>query len=175
MIFMETISENPPRKKRGRPSIFSPFEHRGAVFVAGNRTPRQQNNAMYTMRALTAISHDPRFAWLGSELEPASQGKGRLRRTILAELGRVEDPEELEALALAICAQKPTVRQARAMIRQVRLPSRPPGTFDQLLTVLVGALNTYLAEHAPMAWDDIDGAVLALHAAVAETMHEAGD
>jgi hypothetical protein len=172
---METISEIPPRKKRGRPTIFTPIEHSGSAFVAGNTTPRQKNNAMYTMRALGALRNDPRFAWLGSDLEAAQRGTGHVRITILSELGRVEDPEELEALALAICAQKPTVRQARAMIRQVRLPTRPPGMLNQLFTVLCGALNTYLAEHAPMSWDDIGAAVLALQAAVAETRHEAGD
>jgi hypothetical protein len=172
---METISEIPPHKKRGRPSIFSPIEHQGAAFVAGNRTPRQQNNAMYTMRAQWALRNDPRFAWLGNDMEAAARGACHVRVTILAELGRVEDPEEMKTLAFAICAQKPTVRQARAMIRQVRLPTRPPGTRDQLFMVLRTALNTYLAEHAAMAWDDIRTAVLILQAAVADARHEAAE
>jgi hypothetical protein len=172
---METISENPPRKKRGRPSIFSDQERQGLPFVMGQRSPRQYNNGVYALRAMRALSGDARFAWLCSDLPTLVRGEGNYRGTILAELGRIADPEVREALALAICERQPTVRQARAMISQFRLPTRPPGTLNQLFTVLCNALNTYLAEHAAMSWDDISSAALALQAEIEATRHEAGD
>jgi hypothetical protein len=78
-----------------------------------------------------------------------------MRHTILAELGRIDDEQEREAMALYLCEHKPTTRQAVALIRQYRLGTRPPGSVVQLADVIRRAIATYQAEHEPLTDDEV--------------------
>ena len=59
-----------------------------------------------------------------------------MRHTILAELGRIDDEQAREVMALYLCEHKPTTRQAVALIRQYRLGTRPQGSPRQLAAVI---------------------------------------
>jgi hypothetical protein len=163
---MENISDNPPPKKRGRPRKAQPWEWALVVNTSG-KSHRHKAGAIYEARALSSVMDDPRFEWLWSDGATIKQGKGHMRHTILTELGRIDDEEEREAMALYLCAHQPTTRQAVALIRQYRLGTRPPGSIGQLADVISRAVATYQAEHVPLSADDV---YQALHAVAHEVL-----
>ena len=110
---------------------------------------------IYEARALSGMLDDPRFEWLCSDGVTIRQGKGHMRHAILAALGRIDDEQERAAMALSLCAHKPTTRQAVALIRQYRLGTRPPGSVRQLADVIRRAVATYQAEHVPLSADEV--------------------
>jgi hypothetical protein len=156
---MENISKNTPPKKRGRPPTIPAWELRLNRDVYERRSPRHLNNTVYKTRAIHLVHHDPRFAWLCSDEATIMQGKGHMRHTILAELGRIEDEAAREAMALYLCAHKPPTRQAIALIRQYRLGTRPPGSVVQLADVISRAVATYQAEYRPLSDDEVSQAL----------------
>lgn len=150
---MEKISETTPRKP-GRPRKAQPWEW-ASVHNTHGKSHRHKADAIYEARALSGILDDPRFEWLCSDGATIRQGKGHMRHTILAELGRIADEQDREVLARSLCEHKPTTRQALALIRQHRLGTRPPGHAAQLADLLRRTITTYQAEHTPLAEDDI--------------------
>jgi hypothetical protein len=154
---MENISENTQR--RGRPrrvpdSIWARINQ-----LEGTHTShRHRANAIYGARTLHVLGDDPQFAWLTADR----------RGTIVKELGRLYDDQDLIALALYLCKHRPSSRQAVALLRAYRLDTRPLGTMQGLTHVLQQALATYLATHAPMARGAIKQALAAMdpHASI---------
>jgi hypothetical protein len=140
MSIMENISENTPRK-RGRPRKASAITWQVVDQQEGRHTSyRHRANYIYGMRAINVLRDDPRFAWL-------HRARGT---TLLDALGRIDDDQNLIAMALYLCEHQPSTRQAVALIREFRLDTRPPGTTDGLQATLEQALETYLATHADM-------------------------
>jgi hypothetical protein len=168
---MENISENTSRK-RGRPPTIPERERRMVTETERNRSARHRNNAVYSTRVVVWAADDPRFEWLCSDGPTIMQGQGHMRRTILAELGRIEDAEDREAMALYLCEHQPTTRQAVAMIRQFRLGTQPPGSTAQLTAVLRRTINTYLDEHHPLTWEEVREALYALLRDVDQTAYD---
>jgi hypothetical protein len=154
---MENISQKTVR--RGRPRKATDAEWSITVDRQGH-SYRDKANYLYRIRAISHLYGDPRFAWLCNDSETIMRGEGHMRQTILGALGRIEDVDEMEAMALVLCEYQPTTRQALAMIRQFRLGTRPLGTLTQLADLLRRTIATYQVEHAPLAVDDI---VQALH------------
>lgn len=109
----------------------------------GSRSHRHVINMGYHGRAFKALQDDPRFEWLW--------WGGRLRKTILAELGRVGDEDDIRALALTLCEQKPRTTDAIVRIRQWRLGRQEAGTADQLGDELCRAIDGYLARYPKTA------------------------
>ncbi len=105
--------------------------------------------------------HDARFAWLCSDKAPNGNPKGHVRRTILAELGRIEAEEERGQIALRLCELKQPTREAVAMVRHFRLGS-PPGTPEQLADALRKTATAYLQSHAAMTWAEVREALESL-------------
>ena len=160
-----------PKRKRGRPAMFTAEERALGDFVAGvgkfgPRTRRKQDNAIYQSLALATIAHDEakRFAWLYSDTEK------NMRTTILCELGRLNDPAAIERIALQLCELKPTTSAAVAMIRHARLGRQPQGTPAQLGEVLRKALNTYFTTHEGVTLQDAVEALEALTLAAKATI-----
>jgi hypothetical protein len=83
-----------------------------------------------------------------------------MRRTILSALGRIDDEELREAVALHLCAQRPSTRDALVFLRRLRLQRRPPATKDALSDVIRQAINTYLSAHEPISYDQVRQALL---------------
>lgn len=112
-----TISENKISKnKRGRPSILDPDKKRILEeLFPKTRTIRGLQNNFYMGRVLYLIKGDEKFQWL------FDREKGVVRQTILAELGRIKEVEDLLSMARQICQLKPTSRDGVRMIRDWRL------------------------------------------------------
>jgi hypothetical protein len=102
-------------------------------------------------------------------------GTGHYRYAILYELGRIEDEDLREQVALHLCELKPTTRKAIALIRLCRLGKRPPATPHQLADALRKTMNMYLQEHEAMPWDDVRAALDLLRNAVDATEHRANE
>jgi hypothetical protein len=171
---MENISEKRPR---GRPRKATRAEWASTIDVHG-KSYRRKANYIYEIRAIGRISDDPRFEWLCSDGPTIMAGKGHMRRTILSELGRIEDAEEREQLALYLCELQPTTREAIAILRRYRIGRPPPGTVDGLADGLRTTLNTYLRTHTELSWDDVREALAILRGdveAAAEAAAEAAE
>jgi hypothetical protein len=149
---MENISENTPRP-RGRPRKAEAYWWDLATQSAGRHTShRHRANYIYGMRACHVLRDDPCFAWL-------HRARGT---TIMDALGRIDDDQNLVAMALYLCEHQPPTRQAVALIREFRLEARPPGTRDGLQAALHKALDTYLAAHAEMPREAVQQALEAV-------------
>jgi hypothetical protein len=95
-------------------------------------------------------------------------GAGRLRHTIMSELGRIEDAQVMRAAAALVCANKPTAREAVVMLRRFRTGKESPGGAIGLTTALTACLNDYLARHPGTTWQVVRAAVENLADAVEE-------
>ena len=73
---------------------------------------------------------------------------GAYRQTILQELGRIEDADNLKAVARQLCKLKPSAREAVAMIRHFRLGQQPTGHADDLTKRFIALTNGYNGGHA---------------------------
>jgi hypothetical protein len=154
---MANIAEKTPRK-RGRPRQYTDGYDKfltGYGITAG-LTRRSHTDAFYRLKAMSQLhpEKDPLFAWLWCDGGPNGHPKKHVRRTILAELGRMDDEADREAIARELCEQQPTTRDAVAMIRASRL-GQPPGTPEQLSEALRTTVDAYLKSHADMGWDDV--------------------
>jgi hypothetical protein len=81
-------------------------------------------NAWYISRALSALLQHPDgqqaaetiYSWLN--IADSCEGKRRMRRTILAELGRIGDPDTIRHLAEIICRDRYSTEEP---VRKLRL------------------------------------------------------
>ena len=135
---MENISQTPPPRQRGRPRKAAAAWWQTMDMFYQHTSHRLRANHIYGARALHVLGQDPRFTWL----------LGERRSTILNELGRVADDQNLRTIALYLCAHQPTTRQALALLRAFRQETLAPATASGLQAVLHTAIETYLAEHA---------------------------
>jgi hypothetical protein len=121
-------------------------------------TDRGLANIAYQQRALSLLYRDPRFVWLGMDEAAVMAGKMKMRRTILQQLGRIGDEDELRFVAGELCRLKPTTSKAIAMIREYRGVQHNGKALD-LANILVGTVNRYLDSHRGMAWDEVRDAL----------------
>src|SRR6516162_1281313 len=128
----ETISAAAAEKpKRGRPRRWSPDIEALARFAADDaKSPRHPRDVAYRQYAMSILIHDSgRFGWL-IDREKCKRGDARLggdgfRCSLLAELGRYDDPEAMMAMAEHICRIKPATKEGVRIIRRVRLQRSP--------------------------------------------------
>ncbi len=119
-MMTRTISEA-ASKKRGRPRKLPReiVESWTAVAQWGGKTSRYKAEAFYWLKAAEALTDgeqfNPRFRWL------VDNNNGWSRKTLLAELGRVERPDVIRLLAEDLCRDKPKVKDAIARLRRFRL------------------------------------------------------
>ena len=109
VTFMENISAKTIRR-RGRPCTIQAQERDiQRQYGTSGLSRRQQDNHLYETRAMGQFMDDPegRFHWLVSDHASINQGKGTIRSTMLSELGRIDDPDDREVLALHLLPQGP--------------------------------------------------------------------
>lgn len=138
---MENFSKN---RKRGRPPIFDPVstELSNAIWDDGPKSRRGLQNYQYMTRALAAMGNerDTKYRWLYSP--------EKVRFTILYELGRLQDEEDIRDFAEQICEMKPKSKDAVAMIRNWRLGrEKTPGNIDTLTQRIIDTLDDYRETH----------------------------
>jgi|SRR5579863_3493608 len=121
MIVTETASQTP---KPGRPfSVFRDAADRQEMIELFDdvRSERSVVNRLFHLDALMAIGEGdkPQYRWL------ADARTDCIKRTILAELGRVRDEEKIRELARYICEMKMSTAEAINFIRERRGVVKP--------------------------------------------------
>src|ERR1051326_8532599 len=135
------------------------------------RTHRTVQNKHYELRAFgvlgfTGETFPEEFRWL---CDPEKQKPGRaycegFRRSILAELGRIEDEETLRAAARRMCQLRPKAREAMVMIRRFRLGGAKPGDALELANAVIATINDYMRRRPGLSADDIRDAIRTVEA-----------
>jgi hypothetical protein len=154
---MRISADSAEKKKRGRPPVVP--ENLRKIYNYGNASQSRRTvlDRHYGIIAFQAIMTDgevdPAFHWL---VDPNHQAPNDTvyRRSIMYELGRIEDPDDLLSVARRICELKPKTRDAIAMIRRFRRGETPvhPGA---LAAELIRAVNAYKTRHPSTSWETI--------------------
>jgi hypothetical protein len=120
-------------------------------------TRRGLHNIHYQTRALEFVHalDDERLRWLSDTTEEIMAGRGKMRRAILQELGRVENDDDMREIALELCRIKPTAKDARTMIRQWRGATRKQADALDLANMLIAAINDYLHRFPQTTWEQV--------------------
>ena len=136
-----TVHDEKP--KRGRPRLLMP-EYEAELWnlypPTGVKSTRGIQNKHYLCHAVGLVKDDPRFAWI------VDAKTDRVRSTILTELGRIEDDDDLLEMALLICESRASTRKAVAAIRQFRDVAKGPSCLS-LTSRLITTIKAYVVEH----------------------------
>jgi len=171
------------KRKRGRPKVISDFmeEHLYKPYVYSDsvKTRRGHLNEHYRFQALSALIVDEEdecidpqsagfeFKWLYDDDVRSHKNPRAYRKTILAELGRLQDPSLIRAVAREVCALKPRAKDAVVMIRQHRVRQLSAPTMErrdaQLAKELVDAVLNYLRRYPGTPFSDIYTALNYVH------------
>ena len=141
----EAIAENTPRRKRGRPVIHPEQLLNLARRYSGASTVRGRQNFLYMTRAIRVLGYAPDFYWLVGTREEINAGKKVFRNTILVELGRVEDEDDLRVIAREVCEIKPRCKDALVMIRRWRTGKTLTGDVLSLTKAIIQTVEDYCA------------------------------
>jgi hypothetical protein len=149
------------KRKRGRPPIWGKqVERRFEGLFPDVKTRRGTQNVIYRQIAVDVLTKDPRFAWLCDKEKMMKGDPHAWKPSILAELGRISDSEELKAVALRICELKPeTVKAAVAMIRRARTGKGWEGDALDLANEIIRLVNNYHQRHPNTSWKDTEAAL----------------
>jgi hypothetical protein len=150
----ENSAENQP--ERGRPRQFSLLWEQ---FHAANDhrlregTHRTGVSKMWAFEALRCIVDNPQpsLEWLVEE----SRSPRGWRKTLLSELGRIEDAETILAVAREICDLNPKTRDAIAMIWSSRLGRFPEASPRGLESAIAAAVESYVMAHSEISMNQI--------------------
>jgi hypothetical protein len=179
-VITENISETTASNEavfigRGRPSLMSVEQE--AVFTAlglfTDSTPRRSKmNVFYRHRALGILSEGD-YKWLFDEEKVMADGGGKhWKPTILTELGRIENDDDLRAVASELCERKPATRDAVLMVRTFRTGGLPAGDSIQLANEIVQIVNRYRHSHAGVTKQDVVDALEAVRASVDKSLSD---
>jgi hypothetical protein len=164
-----TVSEN---RRRGRPRVFD------AVTFARLRAQMRQDNAdisdrtvqnrLYQYTAQGLLDGQDWARWLIDPKGIMQDKRRAYRKTIMQELGRLQNPDLLVEMARFICERKPTTRDAVRMIRMARRGYKPRGTADHLAARIMALVHDYHYHHAGVDQDVLLGALRIVEDAVWE-------
>jgi hypothetical protein len=156
----EKVSETDEDARPGRPRLIGE-QYASWLQAEGwwrkGETRRTVLNKYRMMKALEVlIEEDPdlsEFAWL------CDNETGRTQRTILYELGRIEDREALLEVARELCASQPRTQEGVQTIRRVRRVLKgeevaPAGDALALANELIETLNGYLGRYPDTTTDE---------------------
>jgi hypothetical protein len=143
----ESFSEIQPGPKRGRPRAFDKAEVDNVRTLFPEVTSeRGQVNRCYGIKALVVLNYAEPYQWLTSTPELINAGRGKIRFTLLAELGRIGDEDLLRRAAAEVCRLKPSTAAGVGMIHAWRGRQRPGGIVG-LANVVIAAVNRYADVH----------------------------
>jgi hypothetical protein len=151
------ISEAASKKpKRGRPKLV-PDEARYLVkMMAGQaRSERSLQNYYFSARAMNVLRGAELLgpgSWLMDEEELEALGdKGKVRWTMFAELGRIQDEATLVALGSRLNELRPrTTKDAICIVRRFRRGTESEGSVSDLVLELARRVDDYHARHPGM-------------------------
>ena len=152
----EKFSEKP---KRGRPPAM-PAEWERLMVRAGAfgdaKSRRSHVDFWYVCGAISALEdtghgfQEP-YAWLVNDKN--------IRKTVLAELGRIQDEEAIRLCAAKICELKPKTKDAVAMIRRWRGVNRKKPSCLDLTSEIIATVNDYLRRYPATTWQQVTTAL----------------
>jgi len=142
---LDTVAEDAPRRKRGRPVVHPEQLLNLASRYSGASTVRGRQNFLYMTRAIRVLDYEPDFYWLVGSRQEISAGKKLLRNTILVELGRIEDEDDLRVMARQICEIKPRCKDALVMIRRWRTGKTLVADEMSLTKAIIHTIEDYCA------------------------------
>jgi hypothetical protein len=158
-------SEAASRNPRGRPRLLPDlmFDVIRRSFGTRARTRRQQQEYVWAYAALAAIREDaPGFppgspyAWIVCT-DPVVQ-----KTSVLAELGRLGDPEAIRQLARRVCELRQPAKRAVGYVRYLRRGFGSRGDRAGLRRHLDRALEDYLNAHPDTDVEDVQAVLDAL-------------
>jgi hypothetical protein len=167
------LTENISETKAGRPSLMG-VEQEAFLIASGlvtNSTPRRSKmNVFYRQRAV-GILFEGDYKWLFDEEKiMADGGDKHWKPTILTELGRIENDDDLRAVASQLCERKPATRDAVLMVRTFRTGGLPVGDSIQLANEVIQTINRYRHSHADVTKQDVVDALEAVSTSVDESL-----
>lgn len=174
---IEQIKESDSKNRRGRPCSVNPKVLNSIRrLYPGIKTTRGIYQKMYehlAIRSLGFFDEDRQngenhpLKWL---YDYKNEGKkGAIKSSILAELGRFEDGQEMYEVALGICQSKPPVQVAVYQIREIRTGRKPKGSVFDLSDELIGVINVFLAKYGNATHQTVMDALDLAMAMVMET------
>jgi hypothetical protein len=143
---MEAITEK-FSKKRGRPAWAGKSAVASLYHEHGERSLNNMIAAGEAYHALDFPKHDAALNWL---FEQTPQGRFK-RGTLIAELGRLQNPKLIKSVAEHICKQKPKVKDGVVMVRSYRRslqgykPAAPSAI--TLTNEIIQAINNYVMRY----------------------------
>jgi hypothetical protein len=157
----ENISQKP---KRGRPRnqwlASSVAIAKGHGCLVDIHTDRHAQNIAYRQEAVCVLSNHPerhKWTWI-IDREACQRGDKRpWKSTILMELGRISDPDQMIEVArqLSNIDPHPTAREAVAMIRRWRLGTQPAADPHQLSVTIGNTVQRYIDTHRDVDKDTV--------------------
>lgn len=171
---MENFSET---KKGGRPPLIRSPELRQIVSTAcsgPNVSERTRQNKYYQIQAMRVLGlhldegKPQPYPWLWGEPNVPRPGDHRVRWTLLAELGRIEDEETLREVAARLCELKPTTGDALVMLRRFRRGGVKVGDALELANKIIATINDYTNSHAGLTREDMRAALRTVAGQLAE-------
>jgi hypothetical protein len=84
---------------------------------------------------------------------------GYSRREIMAQLGRIEDPEEIHFLATKLCREKPRTKDAIAFLRRYRNASSGAGDVKALVEQISRLIRDYMVRHPATTQEQVHEAL----------------
>ncbi len=161
-------ADNQPTRKRGRPKgieaefdagTMARFESMGLFERA--KSKRARDGVLYRTRALHLLTQEieeGRLKWL-VERDACGRGEKAWKPSVLAELGRINNPGEMLSVALDLCEAQPSIGDAVRMVKQYRMGGAlKQGNGEQLADAIIGTVNRYLKEH-PISWAEVSKAL----------------
>jgi len=156
-LILEHNTEN--KRRRGRPRLLT-----YAAYVRGKNNwgvtgTRTLQNRAYLTRAIQVLGMSKRWEWFGIS-DQATMAKGKtqtkLRCTVLTELGRVRNDEDLRILAEALKTAAPASdRAAIAFVREWRMRRGMQIDTTHCISALHAFLKNYKKDRPLMQWRDI--------------------
>ena len=110
-----------PRRKRGRPRLMPEWrESQLCSLFPDSRSKMGLHHKYYLTRAVRALREGSAGGVPGEQFRYLFDVGGKCKQTILSELGRIEEPEDLREVALYICEYRIRTDRAIAGIRVLR-------------------------------------------------------
>jgi hypothetical protein len=171
----ENVSEKPAR---GRPTAFPPAVERfwtSTGIGAECTTRRGKQNRWYAQVAFGVLLrlNDARLLWL-ADWPHIRDYDVKVRWTLLSELGRLKDPEDIRTIALQLCKLRPRTADGVAMIRQLRTGKSPLPSWDKLSDRIIAVLDSYQTTHPTTTHAEmleaLDVVVIAVRATAADAV-----
>jgi hypothetical protein len=115
-----------------------------------NKTDRTKMNEYYALVAQVALDNgdSDEFSFIISVVNVMKPVFDTYKKTILIELGRLEDVDLIRKVALFICEKELTTTEAVAHIRQLSVGSKPKGSVHNLAKALAKSIDEYKSKHS---------------------------